>query len=356
MTQDPRKTPDTALYVAHRLKVAGGRPEIFTRRAIRRLYRLSRGLPRLINIIADRSLLAAYASDEHLIGASLVGKAASEVFGRSRATRWWPWAAALTGVAILTFVTLTSNDGDSTDVLELAAAETPPANLPRQVSSAVVGPEPDSAESAASLTFLLSAATAAPEEAVVATLFGLWNADYSPSAGSVCEQADAQALRCLELAGLTIGDIRRLYRPVALELLTGNGASHRLVLLGLGRSNADVWINGAVRRIATAELDAFTPGESLLLFRPAVAEKGGALAEGAQGPSVIWLRTSLESLGYSPITGGGSDRFDTGLTAAIRQFQSDSGVTVNGLVDDYTLARLQSEIGLIGVSMQSGID
>ena len=66
---EPINAPDTAVYVAHRLKVAGGRPEIFSPRAIRKLYRLSRGVPRLINIIADRSLLAAYARDNTRIRA-----------------------------------------------------------------------------------------------------------------------------------------------------------------------------------------------------------------------------------------------------------------------------------------------
>jgi len=101
---EPLDGADTAQYVAHRMRVAGGRPEVFTPRAVHKLYRLSRGLPRLINIIADRSLLAAYASDASLIGASLVGKAADEVFGRSRALRWWPWAAAAAGLAVLSFI------------------------------------------------------------------------------------------------------------------------------------------------------------------------------------------------------------------------------------------------------------
>ena len=83
------------------MRVAGGRPDIFSPRAIRRLYRLSHGVPRLINVIADRALLAAYARDENRIGAGLVGKAADEVFGRQGMLRWWPWTAAVLSIALM---------------------------------------------------------------------------------------------------------------------------------------------------------------------------------------------------------------------------------------------------------------
>jgi MSHA biogenesis protein MshM len=55
-------TPDdTDFYVGHRLTVAGysgGR--LFTRGAVRKLYKASGGVPRLINIIAHKSLMAAF--------------------------------------------------------------------------------------------------------------------------------------------------------------------------------------------------------------------------------------------------------------------------------------------------------
>ncbi len=98
---EPLDQKDALTYIEHRMRVAGGRAEIFTNRAVRKLYRISRGVPRLINIIADRALLAAYSRGEYRIGASLVGKAADEVFGRDRSPRWWPWTAS---IAVLTLL------------------------------------------------------------------------------------------------------------------------------------------------------------------------------------------------------------------------------------------------------------
>lgn len=93
---EPLSAGEISIYLSHRIRVAGGRPGIFSPRAVRKLYRLSRGIPRLINVIADRCLLAAYTLDTQHIGAGLVRRAADEVFGRSRSWRLWPRAAVRT--------------------------------------------------------------------------------------------------------------------------------------------------------------------------------------------------------------------------------------------------------------------
>lgn len=47
-------------YVGHRLRVAGGAPELFAPASLRLLYRASGGVPRMINTLCHKSLLAAY--------------------------------------------------------------------------------------------------------------------------------------------------------------------------------------------------------------------------------------------------------------------------------------------------------
>ena len=51
---------DSYAYVMHRMSRAGGNPHVFSQGALRRLYALSKGTPRLINVIADRALLAEF--------------------------------------------------------------------------------------------------------------------------------------------------------------------------------------------------------------------------------------------------------------------------------------------------------
>ena len=69
-------------YLQHRLAVAGVERSLFSRSAINKLYSLTDGVPRLINLLCDRALLGAYVKGESVISADLLKEASIEVFGR----------------------------------------------------------------------------------------------------------------------------------------------------------------------------------------------------------------------------------------------------------------------------------
>jgi len=57
---EPLSELETESYIGHRLEVAGARQQIFTLEAIKEIFTLSKGYPRLINIICDTALLCGY--------------------------------------------------------------------------------------------------------------------------------------------------------------------------------------------------------------------------------------------------------------------------------------------------------
>lgn len=80
---------ELASYLAHRLRVAGYRGEgVFGKRALRCLYRASRGTPRLINILAHKSLLASFGDGSYTVKPAHVRRAASDTEGAA-APGWW---------------------------------------------------------------------------------------------------------------------------------------------------------------------------------------------------------------------------------------------------------------------------
>ena len=87
---------ETAGYITHRLSVAGCERPVFTRAALALVHRRSSGIPRLINVLADHALLAAFASNKVQIDAATVQRAASEVWPapswHARFARLWPVA------------------------------------------------------------------------------------------------------------------------------------------------------------------------------------------------------------------------------------------------------------------------
>ncbi|MCG2576602.1 AAA family ATPase [Dechloromonas sp. XY25] len=69
----PLKQADVAAYIEFRLRTAGYHgPNPFTEEAVRMITRISEGLSRRINIIADKALLAAYSSGSHQVDAAEV--------------------------------------------------------------------------------------------------------------------------------------------------------------------------------------------------------------------------------------------------------------------------------------------
>jgi general secretion pathway protein A len=79
---NPLKPPEMAQYVQHRLQVSGaqGVPR-FTRPALWRIFRYSKGIPRLVNAVCDKALLAGYVEQSERINFRLVGRAIRELEG-----------------------------------------------------------------------------------------------------------------------------------------------------------------------------------------------------------------------------------------------------------------------------------
>ena len=108
----PFSAEDIRHYIDFRLRAGGYRgPEIFTRAAYRRIARASRGLVRRVNILADKSLLAAYAENTHRVTPRQVKTALRD--SAFDGSRWWTRAVSaaglMLGVAVLVwFATRTS--------------------------------------------------------------------------------------------------------------------------------------------------------------------------------------------------------------------------------------------------------
>ncbi len=87
----PLKKSEIAPYIYFRLRVAGASPRLkFTRAAIRRIWKFSKGKPRLINMICDRALLAGFIQQKWTIDETLVKKAEKSIKGEGKKKIWKP--------------------------------------------------------------------------------------------------------------------------------------------------------------------------------------------------------------------------------------------------------------------------
>jgi len=98
----PLTARETRAYVIHRLNVVGYQRRLFTTGALRLLHKLTGGIPRLVNVICGRAMLAAYGRHAETINRRMLRKVAMEVQGKSSALPWKPilvWSLA--GLSVL---------------------------------------------------------------------------------------------------------------------------------------------------------------------------------------------------------------------------------------------------------------
>jgi general secretion pathway protein A len=369
---DPLSREETAAYVRHRLRVAGATTDIFTRGALREIYRVSGGIPRVINILCDRAMLGAYTQELHLVPGSLVRRAGAEVFGRDFLPSWIPAAATALAVVILAGSSLLLWHYAPAGLLSTthrhsAAAGTAAAPIGRPAGAIA---EPGAGGTPAAGSVAATPARATPATAAAATaspagatttlaallstyhdstdsddafrqLMALWNAEYVPGKIDGCTQALSQGLRCLVQRG-SFAQLRLLNRPAILMLSDDAGSPYQVVLRGLHDDVARLQIGANSATVGVAELARYWFGDFVLLWRPGTRDVRD-LSEGMRGALVRHLR---EQLGRWHPDGnlGSGDAYDGDLTQAVEQFQRANRLTVDGVAGIETQVALDAAL------------
>lgn len=298
----PLQPEETAAYVKHRLRVAGAGRCPFGRGALAELHALSGGVPRLVNVIADRALLAAYTDERDTISRAHVREAASEVLGEEPPAPRRRLAAL---AAVLLALLVTAGWFHRDRLATLAGASTPlqGQRMPALRAWGLLG--------------------------------RYWNADW-PAGASSCDAAGDAGLACLSAEG-GWDDLRQLSVPVLMELEPGEQW-----LLAREVDGAGVVSLPGEKRIGRNGVANHWTGRYVVLVRlPAALPP--VLTPGDEGPGVAWLRERAAALGgdlpQEPA------RYDEQLRRWVRQFQSGAGLPATGIADAATLVLVAARSG-----------
>jgi general secretion pathway protein A len=357
---EPLTHNETEEYVRHRLKVAGATAKNFISQACRELYRLSGGIPRIINVIADRSLLGAFTQEEHEITPRMVRRAAKEVYGEGGGSesigRTWIKIGGLAAcvVAVIGAAVFTSGKfSGSPAVVPTLPVASAPANLAAPVVEPVIEPgavvtEPaaitvEPAQSGVKLEELIREKAALTDtRTAFENLFTLWGVKFDLSSARACEQAQAKKLFCLFQKG-SMAQIQRLNRPVILSVQDYTGGIHQLLLAEIEGNTGIINIGGSRYRIDLDELLDIWYGEYLLLWKPQIGVIK-AFYPGMRDADVTWLRQSLATIQGNPIDPMTSDYFDENLEARVRDYQVSKRLEVDGLVGQQTQIVINTDL------------
>lgn len=378
---------DCTAYVMHRLTTAGGNPHIFERRALRKLYRISKGIPRVINVLADRALLGAYVEGKQNVGPSIVKRAAYEVLGRHQ--RYPKWlAASVVSVSAVSMVwayfsntalesetrlAVAQNDAvaqnEASDHMPDRVSEPQisdrggivPVQIPQQPAVEPTDELPDNER----LGYADAVSRSLPElpetirigrppegsyssqRKAYAAVFERWGAQYIPDANSIpCDFAPSVGLQCLSLHG-SWSEISQLNLPVILELWDSEAVPYFAAVTATATDGRSFQFNlgDEVYRITPNDLRDIWFGKYVVLWKMP-PDYHGSLRNGDDHPSVGWLRGQLTGLVDSQLTSATPNHFDDSLHDAVLTFQRAEGLLADGIVGPATWIRLTDRLQL----------
>ena len=380
----PLNREETRRYIEHRLNVALGKGKVkFTRSATDLIFRYSQGVPRMINVLADRALLIAYTMNTKKIGVRVIRLAAADAGGFSLSATplqtLWKTAlpvAAVTGLLVymLNHVSIPDFGGSQAggrDIKQfirenpLDAAD--PGGLIPAKKAAVAAPE---AVGAPPLT--LPAAQSVTPPAATAPPGGVTPSQSVSSSGSLeISQADklitylsslslmeskVEAVKwVLESWGLVSGNLVGLDDSVFANLasdyqllqyeMTGNfqglSAFNYPAILEITLPNAqgtkylalvsikgDRGVFGSVDRIEMplSTLEPLWNRKAIILWRD--FENLPPIRKGYRGKEVLWLQKNLRLLGF--FKGREAPVFGPKTQQAVIGFQRHHGIKDDG--------------------------
>lgn len=335
---EPLSREETAAYIRHRLQVAGLAPgaEPFSPAVVRGIYRYSRGVPRVINLLCDRLLLGAYGRRATRVSPRLLRAAVSEVTGESPAHtaggRRRGWIIVFLAMAATTAVLLWWWRGSVGQPGESQAAT-------MAVTAEAIAPEPEPQR--ASAPGALSDTVLHDRQRALSALWSLYAEASMPAAS--CQNGSGRSLRCVSASAETWQELQVLRHPLVLDLVSSERQALAALVIALEDDVAVLATGNGVERVDLAALAPLWRGDYRYLWRapPAFERVLGPGDAGAAVAAVAELFATLDGQAQ-PLT---TDRYSSQLEQRVRLFQRRHGLNDDGLVGEQTLQQLNRMAG-----------
>jgi general secretion pathway protein A len=394
----PLSASEMREYIRHRIHIASRKPGLaFTAGAYRSIFQGSKGVPRLINIVCDRTLLTAFALGKHRITRAIVRRAIRELDGKSNRSRMPHFfreklilgllvtlVLLLVGLVVRqTMLNRTSQisvvpnvhhkvetmvSEPTDDIASEAAEETIPEVAPPPIESQPLAAEPLSTADAppvatlAATTATIETAPARDLEHEIASMGALnsrigaltavlrqWNVQNTLGIGPVegvdsdtffrlsARHSDMEVLRVKGNLNL----IKKLNLPAILEFPPPGGSDSRFMTL-VGLSDDEVRLSDGedTFSLEPASLAGLWNGVAHIFWKN-YFNYTGVIPISSPGEVILSLKMHLKAMGF-PINQM-TAAYDSSTRLAVEGIQARNGLNVDGMVGPMTKIALYNE-------------
>lgn len=333
----PLSETETSAYIKHRLSIAGlpaGR-QPFPPKIIHKIHQISRGIPRLVNILCDRMLLGAYSRESMEIDNTIYRQAIVEVMGaapeepfRRYQTAVYAGFGALAVVLVITLLWLligTFGSASTQQKQVIGAGEI--VREPALLATA----EPDGR------LWLRN------QDRALAELLRVIGMEYD-SAMYPCWAIAGDGLKCENQKVTTWEEFLLFGRPAVLTIITPAKQTAYVTLIGFKQNQAWLRKNGESMTISVEELGAMWTGDFVFVWRRP-AEFKEAIGLGSRGPIVSWVAAQFALLDQqeAPLA---HEYFNERLQKRVKIFQRANNLEDDGFVGIQTLLKLNEALGV----------
>lgn len=376
----PLNLEETQAYIRHRLQIAGlpAGQQLFPKRVVASIHKVSRGVPRIINVLCDRMLLGCYGQNKTMVDMAMLKQAVAEVMGeeedivlessRSRLPiglavtalllillAWqWPLIRSFTNDLATPMATAPAAQG-------LAAVDpvvNQPAKLPEPEAVMLI-PDKPRADATAVITPEAQATEPMPpaprwsydNQQAWLDLLSTVNIDTPPgSIDTVCGPllpavpvTDKQLLHCEKLTATSWSAFKEYNRPAILTLITPSKLQVYTTLIAIDGLTATVQVDGQASSISLEELGTMWTGEFQFVWLT-TKDYSVPFSTEYKGPLVRWLAQQFASLdGQSKLLA--EQVFNNALLQRVKIFQANNQLQADGVVGVKTLLKLSEQLG-----------
>lgn len=387
----PLSHEETNAYIDYRLRMAGYMSEkkIFPKSIVRKIYSLTNGVPRLINVLCDRALLGTYSQSRAVVDFNILNKAIVEVKGEQQLKnkKAWLWLAgfgALASIALalflgffffykpLTDVDLAeSNDINShTTALKpvirdtVASGEDPVSEKLKQENTDddVTREQGDtfSQNSTVNQSEALSALaqqSAEPTPVVSNKAIAYYVNDKTALKSLIknvikdsalidadCKSLETVGWQCRQATAKSWQTLQQYNRPAIITLANIVGETYYLPVLGIGAVHADVLTPKGKRRLRLSELSDEWTNEFIYLWQPP-SNFVNYIFFDSTASLVDWLANAFATIDErDQVLAKGE--FNSLLKKRIMLFQRENDLNEDGIAGVETLLKLNEKLGI----------
>ena len=325
-------------YIKHRLEVCGGREDIFNRGAIKKVYELSKGVPRLINVICDRALLGAYVENTRIVTATIINKAAEEVFNQQNSSIKGRLLKVIAGVIIMSAFAfslyyLMSEQLNRQQIKQPAFLEKMVEGKTKQVTPVALVEEE---KPPLDFDFYLKLQQL-PLKSALSQLALLWDKSVSEEEG--CKGMKEERLHCL-FDQSSWEELVELGRPVIMEFSISEAEKEYALLLGLKNGDPVFHFNKEIA-FPVDKILKLWKGYYVTLWRSPIHDIK-TVFPGRSSRAVKWIKEKISLNSPNVLATPYSDFFDEELKTEVIKFQKQHHLTPDGLVGTKTFIHLQN--------------